>query len=273
MHAKSAKPLPYGRGSVRFPSHDRKGVLYPNSRTWVLAFLLLGTAWAQTPDLAMGQKIFESQCALCHGQTGTGGRGPSLNRPTLDKAPDDDALRKVISDGLEPEMPGAWQLTPREVASTAAYVRSLGTLPPEKLPGDPQRGATLFDDKGCAGCHIVAGKGEGIGPELTGIGARRNGAYLRQTLLKPADSLPQDFLYVAAVTASGGTVRGIRVNEDSFTIQLKDMRGQFHSFRKSELKELRRLKGETPMSSYASSLTAAELDDLVAYLASLRGKS
>jgi putative heme-binding domain-containing protein len=240
-----------------------------------LAGLVTG-AFAQTdspPDLDSGRKIFESQCALCHGQTGTGGRGPSLNHPKLDKAPDDDALRKAISDGIPPEMPGAWQLAPREVASVAVYVRSLGKVPPELLPGDPERGARVYDAKGCAGCHMIGGKGEGFGPELTGIGARRNGAYLRQTLIKPAATLPEGFLYVAAVTAAGQTLRGIRVNEDAFTIQLKDARGRFHSFRKTELKELRRLRGESPMPPFEGSLTGAELDDLVAYLAGLRGKS
>jgi len=245
---------------------------------WIPIFAACASAFAQTatetpPDLAAGRKIFEAQCALCHGQTGTGGRGPSLNRPKLNKAADDDALRKVIFEGINPEMPGAWQLSKREVASVAAYVRSLGTVQPEPLAGDAARGASVYESKGCPGCHIASGKGQGIGPELTDIGARRNGAYLRKTLLKPTDSLPEDFLYVAAVTSSGETVRGIRVNEDSFTIQLKDARGRFHSFRKAELKELRRLKQESPMPSYERSLSAAELDDIVAYLASLRGKS
>jgi cytochrome c553 len=54
---------------------------------------------------------------------------------------------------------------------------------------------------------------------------------------------------------------------------VKDLQGKFHSFRKSSLKELRRLKEESPMPSYERLLDAAELDDLVAYLASLRGKS
>jgi cytochrome c oxidase cbb3-type subunit 3 len=225
------------------------------------------------PDPAIGRKIFESQCALCHGQTGGGGRGPSLNRPQLNHAPDDEALRRVISDGIQPEMPGAWQLHPREVASVAVYVRSLGAVPPELLPGDAASGERIYQAKGCAACHMVAGKGEGFGPELTAIGRRRNGAHLRQTLQRPAASLPEDFLYVAAVTRSGETVRGIRANEDSFTIQVKDARGQFHSFRKSELKELRRLRDETPMPAYESSLSASELDDMVAYLAGLKGKS
>jgi putative heme-binding domain-containing protein len=243
---------------------------------WILVAASSIAAIAQTvppPDVTVGKKIFESQCALCHGQTGTGGRGPGLNRPKLNKAPDEAALGRVISDGIPPEMPGAWQLSKHEVESVAAYVRSLGTVAPEALPGDAARGAAVYDSKGCASCHIASGKGQGIGPELTDIGARRNAVYLRRTLLRPADSLPEDFLYLVAVTSGGQTIRGIRVNEDSFTIQVKDDRGKFHSFRKDELKELRRLKQESPMPSFERSLTAAELDDLVAYLAGLRGKS
>ncbi|MGO9273339.1 MAG: c-type cytochrome [Terriglobia bacterium] len=239
----------------------------------LLLLLLPAALWAAdaTPDLGVGKKIFESQCALCHGQNGGGGRGPSLNHPQLIKAPDDEALRRVISNGIQPEMPGAWQLNEHEVASVAAYVRSLGTIPPEQLPGDAARGASVYVARGCAACHMIAGAGEGIGPELTAIGARRNGAYLRLTLLDPAQSPPEGFAYIAAVTSEGATIRGISVNEDSFTIQLKDLQGKFHSFRKSSLKELRRLK-ESPMPSYERSLGAAELDDLVAYLAGLRVK-
>jgi putative heme-binding domain-containing protein len=239
---------------------------------WLVCILCTGAAAAQS-DPAGGRKIFESQCALCHGQSGGGGRGPSLHRPTLDRAPDDKALRKVISEGLEPEMPGAWQLNEHEVTAVAAYVRSLGAAPQEKLSGDPVRGAHVFETRGCASCHMVAGKGSGFGPELTQIGARRNGAYLRQTILKPTDSLPEGFAYFAAIDATGRSVRGIRVNEDTFTIQLKDAAGRFHSFRKSELKDLQRLQHETPMPAYQDQIAGAELDDLVAYLAALRGKS
>jgi putative heme-binding domain-containing protein len=238
---------------------------------WLLTALLAMNAIAQ--DTAAGKKIFESQCALCHGQTGTGGRGPSLHRPKLTKAPDDETLWKVISNGIEPEMPGAWQLNKREVYSVGEYVKSLGAIPAEVLPGDPGHGERVYQSKGCAGCHLVAGKGEGFGPELTDIGSRRNGTHLRETILHPAAELPEGFLYVAIVTQSGTAIRGIRVNEDSFNIQIKDARGQFHSFAKSELRELQRLRNETPMPAYGGSLSNTELDDLVAYLGSLKGKS
>src|SRR5437870_2652238 len=162
-------------------------------RCWIIV-AFTSCMFAQTPDVNLGRKLFESQCALCHGQTGGGGRGPALNRPKLNKAPDDEALRKVISGGIEPEMPGAWQLHAREVASVAAYVRSLGAVPPEVLPGYPERGAAIYEARKCAGCHMISGKGEGFGPELTQIGARRNADYLRRTILKPAGTLPEGFL-------------------------------------------------------------------------------
>ena len=242
-------------------------------RCWVLFFLVATHALAQSrPDATTaGRSIFESQCSLCHGQTGGGGRGPALNRPKLDRAPDDAALRKLIMEGAG-DMPGAWQLHPDELASVAAFVRSLGSLPQEAVPGDPASGARIYRVRGCASCHMVAGQGAGFGPELTAIGSRRNAVFLRQTILKPASTLPDGFQYVAAMQPSGPAVRGIQVNEDSFTIQLRDAGGHYHSFRKSELQELRRLEGETPMPSYEGQITGAALDDLVAYLAGLKGK-
>jgi cytochrome c oxidase cbb3-type subunit III len=66
-------------------------------------------------------------------------------------------------------------------------------------------------------------------------------------------------------------VRGVRVNEDSFTIQIKDASGRYHSYRKLDLVKIEKDPGKTFMPAFASSLSGAELDDLVAYLASLRG--
>lgn len=226
-------------------------------------------------DLSIGRKIFESQCTVCHGQGGTGGRGPSLTRATLAKAPDEAALRNLIKEGLQPEMPGSWQLSVREIASVAAYVRSLGTVKPEPLPGDPARGATLYRAKGCSGCHIIAGKGTGHGPELTSIGSKRNAAYLRASIRTPAESLPDDYLLMEVVTTEFRTIRGVRANEDPFSVQLRDLAtGQFQTFRKSALTEVRYLDQQSSMPSYPEKiLNITDLEDLIAYLASQRGES
>jgi putative heme-binding domain-containing protein len=229
-------------------------------------------ASATDADTKAGKYLFEQHCAVCHGIEGKGGRGPGLNRVQLAHAPDDAALKSVISDGIPPDMPASWFLTDDDVANVAAFVRSLSKIPSEPLPGDAGRGARIYDRSGCARCHIIAGSGFGYGPELTDIGIRRAAGNIKEVIIKPSTTMPEGFLLVQVIMASGEKIEGIRVNEDSFSIQIKDATGQFHSLRKQDLKELRKLRGQTPMASYEGIFNPSELDDLVAYLASLRGK-
>jgi cytochrome c oxidase cbb3-type subunit 3 len=225
-------------------------------------------------DLARGKKLFEGHCALCHGITGTGGKGPSLARPTLRRAQDNIRLIDVIKDGIpNTEMPAAWQLTDHEIWQVAGHVRSLGRTAVVALPGDSARGRALYDKGGCASCHIIHGAGSSLGPELSEIGVRRNADYLRESLLKPGAAVPEGFLIVRIGTRDGKVIRGIRVNEDTFTIQLRDAANRFHSFRKSDVTSIKKDFHESLMPSYESKFSAAELDDLIAYLASLRGES
>ncbi|MGB2623302.1 MAG: c-type cytochrome [Candidatus Acidiferrum sp.] len=222
-------------------------------------------------NTAAGKRLFERHCALCHGLDGNGGRGPALNRVHLAHAPDDAALKAVIEDGIPPNMPEGWFLDEQDVANLAAFVRSLSKIAPEQIRGNPARGAAVYARSGCGGCHILNGMGAGYGPELTGIGERRGAVFLKKAISNPASALPDDFLFVKATTDTGETTEGIRVNEDTFTIQIKDGQGNYHSFRKQGLKVLRKLRGQTPMPGFEGVLSAADMQDLVAYLASQRG--
>ncbi len=242
-------------------------------RRLVISAPLLGVlAMAQNADVLRGEKLFESQCTVCHGQKGTGGRGPVLTKPKLEKAPEDAELARVISQGIPPEMPGAWQLSEREVGDVVKYVRSIGAVAQVVLPGDAVRGAGLYRNKGCVGCHIVNGAGGGFGPELSMIGTRRPAEHLRQSMTDPAAFIPPEYIAAEAVTIAGKKLTGVRANEDNFTIQIKTLDGRFHSFRKSELKSTKTLADVSLMPSYRETLNASELDDLVAYLASLKGR-
>lgn len=247
----------------------RTGIIFLN-------LLLAAAVSAQAPDdMARGKALYEGHCGLCHGQTGTGGTGPRLAQPKLPRAPDETRLTEVIQRGIpSTEMPGSWSLSFREAQQIAKYVLSMGTIAVTPLPGDPARGKTLYQTKGgCAACHIVRGSGASSGPELTEIGLSRSAEYLREALVKPAATAPQGFLMITAITREGQTVRGVRMAEDSFTIQLRDASNKFHSFRKANLANLKKEFKTSPMPSYETQFSAAELDDIVAYLASLRGAS
>ena len=72
--------------------------------------------------------------------------------------------------------------------------------------------------------------------------------------------------------ADGSELTGVRVNEDTFSIQIRDVGNRVHSLWKAELQQLDKEWGRSPMPSYKEALAPAELDDLVAYLATLRSR-
>ena len=249
---------------------------------WLLCALTASAQTADQPpqptnlsakDLVRGKQLFEAQCAPCHGMLGTGGKGASLIQPKLKHAADDAALFSVIRHGIEDtEMPGAWQMTDHEIWLVVAYVRSLGRVAVEKLSGNAEHGRSLFAAHGCGGCHIVDGVGGTLGPDLSEVGARRSSQRLRQALIEPGKALPEGFMVLRVMLADGAVLQGIRVNEDSFTIQVRDYAGNFRSLRKQQLRKLEYKADATPMPTYKDKLTPEDTDDLVAYLASLRGR-
>jgi|SRR5215471_6959926 len=229
--------------------------------------------YTSVSDVERGKRLFAANCAVCHGPEGAGGRGANLAQPSLRRAPDDPSLFLVIRQGIPgTEMPpGWWVLDEREMWQVAAYVRSLGRIAVENVPGDARAGAHLFRANGCMGCHQVGAGGGRLGPSLTDIGSRRGAAYLRATVLDPASTLPEEFLQMRSVTRDGRRITGIRLNEDPYSVQVRDLSDNLHSFWKDELASLEKQPGLTPMPGFRGRLSARDLDDVVAYLVSLRG--
>jgi putative heme-binding domain-containing protein len=221
-------------------------------------------------EVDQGRQAFESNCAVCHGFDASGGRGPNLRRAHIARAPDDAALCDLIETGIPPEMPSGGFLTDVEVRALVAFVRSLGQSAAAAITGDATHGERVFAANGCSACHILGGHGTALGPELTDLGTRRSAAYVHEVLLDPASRLPAEFLMVRVTTLSGTVAEGIRLNEDNYTIQLRDGSGNIRSFEKAGLKSQERLNGQTPMPSFKN-LPAADLQDLVAYLLAPRG--
>jgi cytochrome c oxidase cbb3-type subunit III len=251
---------------------------------WVLAWalaLVLFVPCARAAD--SGADLFRQHCAPCHGTKGEGGRGANLAVRRLPRAPDDATLGAIITQGIPgTEMP-VTRMTDQERAELIAYVRSLGQAPSAQTEGNRANGERLFWGKGnCGQCHTVGARGGRIGPDLTSIGERRGPANLRQSLLDPEAETPENFaqyrkviympdnyLRVRVVTADGKQITGTRVDEDTFTIQIRDDAARIYSFRKDELKELHEDWGKSPMPGYRGVFSDPELGDVIAYLGSL----
>lgn len=234
---------------------------------WI-ALACAGTVLAQG-DLSRGEQIYQSQCAFCHGRDGEGGRGPMLTRVVLRRAPDDEALARVIRRGLpDAGMPGT-TMSDREAVLVAAYVRQFGRKSSSPPPGNPGRGRKVYAESRCSQCHTILGIGGALGPDLSGIGVRRNASHLRTSLLEPNADTPDDYAFVRATPLAGRPVSGVRVNEDTFSIQIREGSNAVVSLWKHELREWKKDLKYSPMPSYRH-LPGVDLDDLVAYLASLQ---
>lgn len=235
-------------------------------------------------DLSSGARVYEVYCARCHGLDGSGGSGPPLARPRLRKAADEPGILTILVEGIPgTAMQSAWMLSEVEIRQVAAHVRALGQRAPEPLTGDPDRGRGVYATAGCATCHILDGDGTAVGPDLTEVGVVRGAAFLRESLLDPAAAHPTRavvyepydypaYVPVRAQPRQGAEVVGVRVNEDAFTIQLRDKTGRLHSFRKADLQRLAFEPGTSLMPSYRGQLDGPQLDDLVAYLMTRRGR-
>jgi cytochrome c oxidase cbb3-type subunit III len=250
--------------------------------TWVLAMqaqrpsgqsrpgLPEANPYTTAADLEAGRKLYVGRCGHCHGKNGEGGRGATLNTGRFRHGSTDRELFLVIRNGIpNTEMPGTFNSPEIEVWRMVAYVQQLGRQgSPEPAPGDPAAGVIVYQKNGCASCHSIDGQGGFLGPDLSDIGAKRAVRHLRESILEPSADIPLDYRTVAVISITGKSISGIHINEDEYSIHVRDMKGDLRSFMKSELKEIK-LPRESLMPAYGS-LSKDELENLVGYLSSLR---
>ena len=246
-------------------------------RLILIGLSLAAGAWAQTKaptdsaSLGAGMTQFQIHCAFCHGR-GDDGFAANLVSPNLVHAPTDTALLSIIRNGiLGTDMPPALGMTDEQMLQVAGYVRSLGRSASITVAGDVANGKTVYQGKGCGGCHMVGGMGGKNGPDLSLIGAMRSPASLRTSVVEPNAALAGGWTMVHITTKAGPQVNGIRLSEDNFRINVRDGRGKIHSIAKDQTTAITRDLTKSSMPSYQGRLSAKELDDLVAYLFSLRG--
>ena len=217
-----------------------------------------------------GMSLYRRMCGECHALDATGYRGPSLIAFMANGAADE-ALFQVIRRGVPgTEMPQS-NRPDHEILQIIAYLRNMSAVAPsESAPvGNVANGQQLFA-KQCQNCHRVAGKGGRIGPELTRVGAARTQAALVREIRTPSEWIPPAYETVTVVTKDGQKIRGIKKNEDAFSIQVMDMRERIQGYLKSNAEVT--LEKSSLMPVYDEKrLSQSDLTDLIGYLTTLRG--
>jgi putative heme-binding domain-containing protein len=225
--------------------------------------------YSTAADVAIGRAIYNGRCGHCHGLSGEGGRGAVLNAGRFRHGGSDRELFTTIRNGVpDTEMPGV-NIPDMEVWRLVAYVQQLGRQGgSDPSTGDPKAGAAVYARAACAQCHTIGAQGGFLGPDLTDIGARRAVRHLRQSIADPSADIALDFRSVTVTDTKGTGISGIHLNEDEYSVHLRDIAGNLRSFMKTELKDIA-LPRQSLMPSYPG-LTPTDLENLVAYLASLR---
>ena len=271
-------------------------------RVGLVAFVLIGISAHATDDrnpfvgdakaAKAGEYQFRINCALCHGLGARGGgRGPDLTRAQKKHTPSDAEMFQVISNGIPgTAMPANGTngqgvgMTDEEIWQIITYIRSQEVKAPAKPVGNAEHGKNLFyGDANCSLCHMVEGKGGRVGPDLTGVAGSRTRAAIIDSVRNPSRRLawglteatkefPQEYESVTVVLAEGKEVKGVTLNEDSFSVQIMDTSEQIHLLEKDKLRSFQKTRQSTMPVYGADLLSDKDLDDIVAYLTSVGAK-
>src|SRR5437867_270845 len=221
--------------------------------------------------ISNGGAMFRTRCAGCHGPDARGYVGPDLTGVWADGQTDDrlfDIVRRGIP-GTEMTPADPLRVNDRDVWQVLAYLKTMSGATPPPPTGDAANGERLFRAT-CSRCHMVNGRGGALGPDLSRIGSGRPRAGLLGKLRGTSEMIRPGYEPVTLVTREGERIRGVRKNEDEFSIQIMDARERLPGFLKANLTELTFDK-QSLMPVYGPDrLNDKDLDDLVRYLSTLR---
>jgi PQQ-dependent dehydrogenase (methanol/ethanol family) len=277
----------------RGPKFDRRAYA---ALFLMLASLMVGWAFAQQanmPDaqknpfagdpaaIAAGKTLYQQTCQACHGGEARGDRGPALDSGNFRHGGEDTDLFRTIRTGVSGTQMPAFSLLPADnVWRIITYLRSLNVNSAqanEVVTGNAGTGeATFWGKGGCSRCHEVNARGTDIGPDLSDAG-KNSSTYLRDMIVNPNAAKPNLRRWfgpsaVSIKTSNGEEVTGMKRAEDNYTLLMTDLSGRLRRFdRKDILSENTETKSLMP-DNYSQLLSPAEIQDLVAYLKTLKSR-
>jgi putative heme-binding domain-containing protein len=140
----------------------------------------------------------------------------------------------------------------------------------ETAQGNTGSGERIFWTT-CGSCHAVNGRGGRLGPDLSRIALTRPPEALSGAIRLPTASTGSAYQAVTLVTRDGQRIRGARKSEDAFSIQIMDTHEQLRGYLKASLREVIHDPGSLMPAFGPDRLSDRDLDEVVAFLNTLRG--
>jgi putative heme-binding domain-containing protein len=133
-----------------------------------------------------------------------------------------------------------------------------------RIAGDAQRGAALLKEH-CLSCHVMQGIGVRVGPDLTGIGSRRNDILLAD-ILDPGRNVTPDFLHYVLTTKSGQVFAGMISAETEDSVTLRRAGGESDTIFRAAIQELRGTGKSMMPDGLEEKLNVQQLADVLEFL-------
>jgi mono/diheme cytochrome c family protein len=219
-----------------------------------------------TGDATRGKTLFEGKgnCVTCHAVNGAGGTsGPDLGAPAGGRGGGRGAAAAAV-----PAVPGGAAGAPQAAGAGAGRGGRGG-----RGGGAPAPGAAGAQGGGQAGAPRGGGAPAAGGPAPAAGGGRGgrgapNPQQLERSILDPNAEMVGEYRIYQVITKANVTARGTLLNQDTFSLQMRDNTDKLMSYWKQDLKEYGFMP--SPMPSYRNVLSPQELADVVSYLVSLR---
>jgi mono/diheme cytochrome c family protein len=256
-----------------------------------LIFLIFPILRAQTPAppdaaaIQRGTKDFVSNCAFCHGSSGTGGEGgPDLIRSVLvlhDQK--GDQIGPVIRNGRPQKGMPKFALTQEQIEGISAFLHAQAEARADRdsyqiqniVTGDAKAGEAYFNGAGkCATCHSTTG-------DLKGVAGRYDPVALQSRFLYPKTfywpGMPQPVkkplpTTVTVTLPSGKTFSGELRHNDDFSVSMVDSGGEYHSWLRTRTPGLK-VEVHNPLQAHIDLLpkyTDTDMHNILAYLETLK---
>lgn len=220
-----------------------------------------------------GSTIFKQNCAVCHGENLTGGRGPDLIRSSLvrhDK--NGDLIGPVVTNGRADKGMPAFPFTQAQVGDLIAFIQAQlalfdlhtrfspypNDIPASRLAtGSVEAGKSYFEAH-CSSCHSPTG-------DLAHVASKYNPPDLEVRFLYPSGT-PS----TAIVTLpSGEKYEGTLLVNDGFNVAIQGKDGWYHSWPRNGVK----IEVHDPLAAHAELLqkyTDADMHNIFTYLETLK---